>query len=79
MHVRESDNEAVKQAIDQCAAVGFEMVIMTFGSGFKIENDSVSYLQRMKELSDYATRKGIGHRWLLSAGKPWSQRHRRRH
>ena len=48
MHVRQSDNEAVKQAIDQCAAVGFEMVIMTFGSGFKIENDSASYLQRMK-------------------------------
>ena len=32
MHVRQSDSEAVKQAIDQCAAVGFEMVIMTFGS-----------------------------------------------
>lgn len=71
MHVRESDNEAVKQAIDQCAAVGFEMVIMTFGSGFKIENDSVSYLQRMKELSDYAARKGIaigGYSLLASRG-----------
>ena len=31
MHVRESSDLAVKQAIDQCAAVGFEMVIMTFG------------------------------------------------
>ena len=59
MHVRQSDSEAVKQAIDQCAAVGFEMVIMTFGSGFKIENDSAAYLQRMKELSDYAAGKGI--------------------
>ena len=71
MHVRQSDNEAVKQAIDQCAAVGFEMVIMTFGSGFKIENDSSSYLQRMKELSDYAAQKGIaigGYSLLASRG-----------
>ena len=71
MHVRQSDSEAVKQAIDQCAAVGFEMVIMTFGSGFKIENDSASYLQRMKELSDYAAGKGIaigGYSLLASRG-----------
>lgn len=47
------------------------MVIMTFGSGFKIENDSASYLQRMKELSDYAARKGIaigGYSLLASRG-----------
>lgn len=71
MHVRQSDSEAVKQAIDQCAAVGFEMVIMTFGSGFKIENDSAAYLQRMKELSDYAAGKGIaigGYSLLASRG-----------
>lgn len=71
MHVRESSNQAVKQAIDQCAAVGFEMVIMTFGSGFQIENDSVSYLQRMKALNNYAADKGIaigGYSLLASRG-----------
>ena len=71
MHVRESSNQAVKQAIDQCAAVGFEMVIMTFGSGFQIENDSVSYLQRMKALNSYAADKGIaigGYSLLASRG-----------
>lgn len=71
MHVRQSDTESVKQAIDQCASVGFEMVIMTFGSGFQIENDSASYLQRMKELSDYAAGKGIaigGYSLLASRG-----------
>ena len=71
MHVRESSDQAVKQAIDQCAAVGFEMVIMTFGSGFQIENDSVSYLQRMKALNSYAADKGIaigGYSLLASRG-----------
>ncbi|MCD7938218.1 MAG: hypothetical protein LUG98_15280 [Tannerellaceae bacterium] len=59
MHVRSSDSESVKQAIDQCAEVGFEMVIMTFGSGFNIENDSASYLDRMTRLREYAEKKGI--------------------
>lgn len=59
MHVRYADNESVKKAIDQCAEVGFEMVIMTFGSGFQIENDSQQNLDRMKMLADYAHSKGI--------------------
>ncbi|SFB52260.1 alpha-amylase family protein [Algoriphagus aquimarinus] len=59
MHVRNADNESVKKAIDQSAEFGFEMVIMTFGSGFQIENDSPENLARMKELADYAHSKGI--------------------
>jgi hypothetical protein len=59
MHVRMADNESVKKAIDQCAEVGFEMVIMTFGSGFNIEDSSAANLLRMKQLSDYAHSKGI--------------------
>ena len=35
MHVRHADPEAVRLAVDQCAEVGFEMVIMTFGSGLE--------------------------------------------
>lgn len=71
MHVRESSEEAVKQAVDQCAAVGFEMVIMTFGSGFKIENDSAAYLAKMKRINTYAANKGIavgGYSLLASRG-----------
>ena len=59
MHVRNSDNESVKRAIDQCAEVGFEMVIMTFGSGFNAENDSSENLDRMGELAKYARSKKI--------------------
>ena len=59
MHVRSADNESVKKAIDQCAEVGFEMVIMTFWSGVNIEDNSPENLKRMKELADYTHSKGI--------------------
>ena len=59
MHARFADWEQVKKAIDQCAAVGFEMVILTFGSGFNIEDDSEAYLSKMKKYADYAKSKGV--------------------
>ena len=60
MHVRSAQPEAVKLAVDQCAKVGFELVILTFGSGFDIENEKPEYLAQIKGLADYARRKGIG-------------------
>ncbi|GJM31389.1 MAG: hypothetical protein DHS20C18_03900 [Saprospiraceae bacterium] len=59
MHARFADWEQVKKAIDQCAEVGFEMVILTFGSGFNIEDNSEEYLAKMKKYSDYARSKGV--------------------
>jgi len=59
MHVRGADPKSARLAIDQCAEVGFEMVIMTFGSGFNIENEDPKYLEQIKELADYAHSKGI--------------------
>ena len=59
MHVRRADPESVKTAIDQCAAVGFEMVIMSFGSGFNIEKEDPAYLAQIKELVDYGKSKGV--------------------
>jgi len=59
MHVRNADDVSVKKAIDQCADVGFEMVIMTFGSGFNLEDTTTANIQRMKRLGDYAHSKGI--------------------
>lgn len=59
MHVSRAEDGPVKKAIDQCAEVGFEMVIMTFGSGFNIEDTSQHNLQRMKALRDYAKSKGV--------------------
>lgn len=59
MHVRSADPASVKSAVDQCAEVGFEMVIMTFGSGFNIENTDPKYLAEIKALEEYARSKGI--------------------
>ncbi len=59
MHVRDAKPEAVRLAIDQCAAVGFEMVILTFGSGFDPENERPEYAAGVKELVEYAHSKGI--------------------
>ncbi|HNR97805.1 MAG TPA: hypothetical protein PKX48_04230 [Planctomycetota bacterium] len=59
MHVRRADAASVRLAVDQCAEVGFEMVILTFGSGFDIENDRPEYLAQVKELVDYARAKGV--------------------
>jgi len=59
MHVRRADSASVKLAVDQCADVGFEMVIMTFGSGFNMESGDPSYYQKMKRYADYAHSKGI--------------------
>ncbi|HEX9794845.1 MAG TPA: alpha-galactosidase [Planctomycetota bacterium] len=59
MHVRSADPDAVRLAIDQCVEVGFEMVILTFGSGFSIEDESPANLQRWKDLAGYAHARGI--------------------
>ncbi|MCL3779914.1 hypothetical protein EMN47_05865 [Prolixibacteraceae bacterium JC049] len=59
MHVRSAKDEAVKLAVDQCAEVGFEKVIMTFGSGFNAEDASEANISRMKKLTDYAHSKGV--------------------
>ncbi|MBN1816323.1 MAG: hypothetical protein JW828_03125, partial [Sedimentisphaerales bacterium] len=59
MHVRSAGPEAVRNGIDQCAETGFEMIILTFGSGFNIENDNPEYIAQIRELVDYAHNKGI--------------------
>ncbi len=60
MHVSGSSNQAVKKVIDQCAEVGFEMVIMTFGSGFDVEDTTKANIDRVTKLREYATSKHIG-------------------
>ena len=59
MHVRSANPDAVRLAIDQCAEVGFEMVILTFGSGFNFESRDPNYQAKLKALADYAKSKGI--------------------
>lgn len=59
LHVIASDDARVKAAIDQAAECGFEMVIMSFGSGFNFESRDPKYQARFKALADYAGAKGV--------------------
>lgn len=58
-HVRSADPASVRNAVDQASEVGFELVIMTFGSGFEIENRDPKYVAQLRELGEYAHSKGI--------------------
>jgi hypothetical protein len=59
LHVRQAEPAAVRLALDQCAEVGAEMAILSFGSGFDMENEDPAYLAQIKELADYAHNKGV--------------------
>lgn len=59
LHLKASQPEVVRQAIDQCAEVGFEMVILSFGSGFNVENRDPAYIQQWREIAEYARERGI--------------------
>lgn len=59
MHVRNSDTETFRAAVDQCAAAGFETIIYTFGSGLDMEKEDPDYLAHIKADVDYAHARGI--------------------
>ena len=58
-HMRVANPAAVRKAIDDAANVGFEMVILSFGSGFNIENDSEQHINQWREIADYAREKNV--------------------
>ena len=59
MHVRRSESEAFRTAVDQCVDAGFELIIYTFGSGINMENESPDYIASVKRDVDYAHSKGL--------------------
>ncbi len=59
LHCKSADETVVRNAIDQAAETGFEMIILSFGSGFDAENDQPDYRLHWKQLNDYAQSKGI--------------------
>ncbi len=63
------EREVVKKAIDQCAEVGYEMIIISFHTGFNMEDESEANIRYCKELADYAHSRGIligGYSLLIS-------------
>lgn len=59
LHVRSSDDKEIRTAIDQASECGFEMVIMSFGSGLNMEDVSDANLSRFRALREYANSKGV--------------------
>ncbi len=62
MHVTTAEPARVKEMIDQCIEASFEMVILSFGSGFpELERwvDEPEFIAEFKELFDHAHSRGI--------------------
>lgn len=59
MHLISTDPATVRNVIDQCATTGYEMVILSFGSGLSMEDTSAVNIAKFKALADYAHQKGI--------------------
>lgn len=59
MHLTSSDPEVIKRAVDQCEETGYEMIIISFGSGLNAEDISDKNIAKWKSLVDYANSKGI--------------------
>jgi hypothetical protein len=59
LHLTTTDDDKVRAAIDQCAETGYEMVILSFGSGLNMEDLSDANTSKFKALADYAHSKGI--------------------
>jgi len=59
MHLVSKNDEEVEQAIDQCAATGYEALILSFGSHISMEDSSAVNIARWKKNAQYAHSKGI--------------------
>ena len=59
LHLTSTDPEVVHTAVDQAADTGYEMIILSFGSGLNAEDVSPENIARFKALVDYAHSKGI--------------------
>jgi len=59
MHLVSENDQQVKDAVDQCAATGYEALILSFGSHCNMEDSSAKNIATWKALTAYAHSKGI--------------------
>ena len=59
MHLVSKNDDEVINAVDQCAATGYEALILSFGSHCNMEDPSDDNIKKWKKLADYAHSKGI--------------------
>ncbi len=58
-HLLSHDPERVMAAIEEAAEVGFEALILSFGSGFNMENRDPEFLSLWRAVADHAEARGI--------------------
>lgn len=58
-HLISNSGRTIRKAVDQCAEIGLEMIIQSFGSGVNMESGNEHYLRRMKKAYDYGHEKGL--------------------
>jgi len=59
MHLVSKNDDQVINAVDQCAATGYEALILSFGSHCNMEDTSASNVLKWKKLAEYAHSKNI--------------------
>lgn len=59
MHLVSKNDGEVKNAVDQCAATGYEALILSFGSHCNMEDTSAVNIQKWKQLAAYAHSRNI--------------------
>lgn len=59
MHLVSRNDEQVKTAVEQCAATGYEALILSFGSHCNMEDTTAANIQKWKTLAEFAHKKGI--------------------
>ncbi|MFT3704528.1 MAG: alpha-galactosidase [Agriterribacter sp.] len=59
MHLVSKNDAQVYTAVDQCAATGYEALILSFGSHLNMEDSSTENVSKWKKLADYAHSKNI--------------------
>lgn len=58
-HLISADEKKIKEGIDQAKASGFNMVLLSFGSGVNVEDVSAANIEKYKRICDYAHEKDI--------------------
>ncbi len=59
MHLVSSNDEQVKNAIEQCTSTGYEALILSFGSHCNMEDTTAANIKKWKVLAQLAHQKGI--------------------
>lgn len=59
MHLVSKNDDEVRSAIDQCAATGYEALILSFGSHCNVEDTSATNIKKWKDLAGYAHQKKV--------------------